>query len=82
MGTEQPGNKPTFSGELPPDSLEDKERREVLKAVQKYAAFVAGTSTVVLTADEAVAASSNCSRSKPPGMSTAKWLAWLARHCS
>jgi len=36
-------------------------RREALQSVKKYAALVAGSATVVLTADE-VLAKANCSR--------------------
>ncbi|WP_068117454.1 hypothetical protein [Tropicimonas marinistellae] len=47
------------------DGVEDAGRREALKAVQKYAVFVAGTSTVVLSADQAVAQQSFCSALDP-----------------
>ena len=41
-------------------------RRDVLKAVGKYSAFLAGTSAVLLSADDVLAQSKSCS---PPGNS-------------
>jgi len=41
-------------------------RRDVLKAVGKYSAFLAGTSAVILSADDALAQRA-CSQIGPPG---------------
>ncbi|SFB85699.1 hypothetical protein [Tropicimonas isoalkanivorans] len=54
---------PEKASETPCDhhGPDDPDRRAALKAVQKYAACVAGTSTVILSADDALAAQSFCS---------------------
>ena len=46
---------------------EEPTRREILRAVGKYTAALAGTSTVILSAEEVLAAPKNCSRVGGPG---------------
>ena len=44
----------------------DSARRETLKAVGKYAAFLAGTSAVILTPEQALAKKKPCSQVQNP----------------
>jgi len=50
-------------GAGPPETT----RRDVLKAVGKYSAFLAGTSAVILSADDVLAEQKPCSQIGPPG---------------